>query len=312
METRVAAVIPSFQSARWVAEAVESVLAQTLPVSEVIVVDDGSTDGTADVLRTFADRITVVRRSENGGLACARNHGVDRASADLIGFLDADDAWLPEMVERQVAEFRANPDLGMCATASIECGESLDEHLWTRQVRPRRAEDVFDELFIDAFPMAPSSVFVRRSALETAGGFDPTMRKAQDIECWLRIAMRYPVSTLPVPLCLRRHHPGSITRMADPRSTMFSDCMVFTRCAAAAREVGRRLPMEIVDRIALSRRRRAREFAEAGELDAADVFRDALMSSGAWTLGDRLGYESRAVWAQLRRVVRRPWSVVQK
>src|SRR6185503_2024667 len=105
----VSAVIPAYQAAAFLADAVESVLAQTEPVGEIVVVDDGSTDGTAAVAASFGDRVRYVRQ-ENQGVAAARNRGVAEARGRLVAFLDADDTWEPEKTARQLAHLRAHPD----------------------------------------------------------------------------------------------------------------------------------------------------------------------------------------------------------
>src|SRR5687768_199170 len=112
---RVSVIIPTYNSGSLVVQAVEGVLAQTRQAEEVIVVDDGSTDDTAERLQQFGERIRVVRQA-NGGVATARNAGLRASSGDLVAFLDADDAWHPQKLERQIALLQQHPEFGLLAT----------------------------------------------------------------------------------------------------------------------------------------------------------------------------------------------------
>jgi glycosyltransferase involved in cell wall biosynthesis len=106
----VSCIVPVFNGERYLAEALDSVLGQTYRALEVIVVDDGSTDGTPAVVRTFGARVRCVTQP-NAGLAAARNRGLAAATAELVAFLDADDLWLPEKIACQMERFRAHPEL---------------------------------------------------------------------------------------------------------------------------------------------------------------------------------------------------------
>src|SRR5258708_4350216 len=118
---RASVVIPAYNHARFLRETIESVLVQTLPPDEVIVVDDGSTDETPAILASYSSRLTVVRQ-DNRGFSAARNTGAARASGDVIAFLDSDALWLPTKLERQIVRLTADPDLGL-----VHCGvEEID------------------------------------------------------------------------------------------------------------------------------------------------------------------------------------------
>src|SRR5690242_71279 len=111
----VTVVIPSYNGARYLGEAIESVLAQTHPSVETIVVDDGSVDGTTALVSSYGDRVRGIRQ-ENRGLAAARNSGIRAAAGTYVAFLDHDDRYLPEKTARQVAVFEARPDVGLVHT----------------------------------------------------------------------------------------------------------------------------------------------------------------------------------------------------
>src|SRR5947209_13220762 len=103
----VSVIIPTYNHGRFIADAIESVLAQTYPVSEIIVVDDGSTDETQEVVEKFGEKVRYIEQA-NAGVSAARNTGIENSDGDLVAFLDADDTWLPEKIEKQVAKFGAD------------------------------------------------------------------------------------------------------------------------------------------------------------------------------------------------------------
>src|SRR5215213_6400356 len=109
----VAAIIPVYNGASQIQRSIESVLAQTRQVDEVIVIDDGSTDQTADVVRSYGDRVRLLQQ-KNAGVAAARNHGMREARSQWIAFLDHDDAWLPEKIEEQLGALEAKPEARVC------------------------------------------------------------------------------------------------------------------------------------------------------------------------------------------------------
>ncbi len=301
---RVDAVVPVFNGEAWVAEAVASVLAQTRAVDRLLVVDDASTDRTPEILAGFEGRIEVLRHDRNRGLPAARNTGVRASEAEVVGFLDADDAWEPAMVARQSQEFARRPGLGLSYTRVTDCDERLVPLGGPRPFPPRSAERVFEALYLDAFAIPPSTVFVGREALVRAGLFDETMRRKEDFECWLRLAMLFPVSCLAESLCRRRVHPRSLSQTTDAEENMRYDALCFTKCAAAAAREGVALPLPAEARVLLGKRRRLREFLRWGHDDTALAYRRALEAEGAFDLRDRAAwalYRSRnAVWRRLR------------
>ena len=107
---KISVVIPAYNAEQHIGRAIDSVLAQTRPADEIIVIDDGSTDATAEVIRSFGDRVTLIQQ-KNAGVSVARNTGIEAATGDWIAFLDADDEWLPEKLKRQAEHLSRNPDL---------------------------------------------------------------------------------------------------------------------------------------------------------------------------------------------------------
>jgi len=281
-------IIPTYNNANFVAEAIQSVLEQTHTAHEIIVVDDGSGDETQEILARFRSRIRVAVHPRNLGLPSARNAGIRMATGDLIGLLDADDVWRPHMIERQRQEFGTYDDLGLCYTSVIDCNAKLEPIAEPRNYRRRRRECVFEELYMSAFPMPPSTVFVRKEVLDHVGDFNESMLKKQDYECWLRIAMRYPVSCISEPLCLRRLHGTSLTASGAVGASLYYESLCFDLCGEAAGRFGIELPMTVQARKVLSQRRRLREMLGWGDLGAAGVYRAALEANGALRTSDRM------------------------
>ncbi len=176
----VTTIVPVFNGARYLAETIDSVLSQTWPAIDVIVVDDGSTDDSAAVASRFGARVTLVGQARQGQ-AAALNHGLALAKGDLVAFLDADDVWNPTKTERQVARFAARADLGYCVTRIRSFLSPEYEH--------RRAS-LDPALFRDAPGYLVSSLMARRAVFDAIGGFDTTLRHANKTEWFLRARNR--------------------------------------------------------------------------------------------------------------------------
>jgi glycosyltransferase involved in cell wall biosynthesis len=184
---RVSAIIPVYNGAATVAEAIDSALAQTFAGLEVIVVNDGSTDATSDVLRRFAGRIRVVDRA-NGGIAAARNSGAAAAIGEYLAFLDCDDIWMPTMVERGVAALDADPAcvLAYCNCAVMDSdGHDLRSALIGDGVNHAPS---LDEMLSRLWPIMPSAVVIRRATYDACGGFAEEFKSYgfEDVIFWLR------------------------------------------------------------------------------------------------------------------------------
>jgi glycosyltransferase involved in cell wall biosynthesis len=195
---RVSAIIPVYNGAATVAAAIDSALVQTYPGLEVIVVNDGSTDATADVLRRFAGRIRVVDRP-NGGIAAARNTGVAAAIGEYLALLDCDDIWAPVMVQRAVATLDDNPDCMLvytnCAVIDSD-GHDLGSALVGAGVDHA---PTLDEMLSRLWPIMPSAVVMRRATFDVCGGFSEEFRSYgfEDVIFWLRARERGPFHYIP-------------------------------------------------------------------------------------------------------------------
>ena len=183
----ISVVIPAFDAERVIPRAIESARRQRVAPDEILVVDDGSTDGTARIAEAQGAPVRCIRQA-NGGASSARNRGIGEARGEWVAFLDADDEWEPGHLERAFALLREHPDLVWTSCA----------YRWQR--RGDRAEDIslavtgvadFFALVADADVVTPSMV-VRRSVLGEVGGFDPSLPTSEDRDLWFRIALRHP------------------------------------------------------------------------------------------------------------------------
>lgn len=197
----VSIIIPVHNGGRFLPAAIDSALAQTYTHAEVIVVDDGSTDDTADILAAYGSSIAVMTQ-QRAGVATSRNRAIERSRGELVALLDADDVWVPTKLERQVAAWRARPDAGL-----VLCGyDIVDEALRVRyrvpchspSSRVRRAQT------LDAWGLGLSFTAVfPRWVVDHVGGFRRDLSTSADLEFCLRVADRYPV--IGVPECLARY-----------------------------------------------------------------------------------------------------------
>lgn len=270
----VSVVIPTYNRADLLPSALDSVLAQTHPHLEVLVVDDGSTDDTLRVLEGYGERIAVVRQ-DNAGPSAARNHGIRKTTGAFVAFLDSDDVWLPDKLARQLEVFAAHPDTGMvgggCRYMDAE-GNDLGGVTRCPHVIPLEDFQIFT-----ALPGSASNAVIRRKALEEVGLFDDTLQRAEDRELWMRIAERYPVRGVPEPTVLIRVHGGE--RPNDSFSLV--------------RESRRRVNQRIADP-AIRRKADAWMWYSFG---------DRLMGQGQWMRG--LAYVGRSFLTHPSRINRR-------
>ena len=196
----VSVIIPTYNRGWIIKEAIDSVLAQDFKDFELIVVDDGSTDNTPEILNSYRGDILVFRQ-DNQGVSAARNRGIAEASGRFIAFLDSDDLWLPQKLFRQVEFFNKNPDAQICQT----------EETWIRKgvrVNPKkRHKKPWGMIFEPSLALclvSPSAVMIRRSLFKKVGGFDETLPACEDYDLWLRISCRYPVCLIDTPLIIKR------------------------------------------------------------------------------------------------------------
>lgn len=191
----VSVIVPSYNMARFLPQSVASALAQTYTNVEVLIVDDGSTDNTTEVVQQWAGNPRVrVHRQVNGGLSHARNQGIAHTRGAFIALLDADDVWAPDKLARQMPLFRAQPEIGV-VYSSYQRMDLQGEPVHTGFTAMHRGW-VSGPLLIENF-LPASSVVARRECFERYGGFDVALRTGEDYDMWLRLSAHYPFDFVP-------------------------------------------------------------------------------------------------------------------
>ncbi len=206
---RASVIIPTCNRRELLLEALDSVLAQTYGDFELIVVDDGSTDGTTEVLKRYGDRLIYTYQA-NRGVSVARNRGIELARGEFIAFLDSDDLWLPKKLHIQVAFMDRHPEAQICYT----------DEIWVRRgvrVNPKKKHAKYSGwIYPYCLPLciiSPSSALMRRGLFEEVGTFDTRLPVCEDYDLWLRVASRFPVFLIPQRLIVKRGgHPDQLSQ----------------------------------------------------------------------------------------------------
>jgi glycosyltransferase involved in cell wall biosynthesis len=217
---RASVIIPAYNAAATIAGTVDSVLGQSLQDFEIICVDDGSTDRTRAIVEGYGGRVRLVEQA-NSGPAAARNNGARHSSSEYLAFLDADDVWAPQFLERSVAALDADPALALvycnCALADSE-GVALDTSLVGSGFdHPPSLEELLTRLW----PIMPSAALVRRSAYEKCGGYRDDLRGAsfrfEDVDFWIKMREQGPFGYIDEPLITWRFawFPRQLKRLPD-------------------------------------------------------------------------------------------------
>lgn len=210
----VSVIIPAYNYAAFLPFAVDSALAQNYKSLEIIIVDDGSTDNTADIVASYGNRVRYIYQ-KNAGLSAARNTGILAAKHPFIAFLDADDVWLPSFVRRTMETFfKLGNDVGLIACVH-DYIDSTGRPLHIRRHFLDHDCEISARDIIVSTRFAPSSVIARREVFDTCGHFDTSLRSSEDRDMWIRVAARYRAVRLPQPLVQIRRHGNNMSRHAD-------------------------------------------------------------------------------------------------
>lgn len=214
MNSRISVIIPSFNAGRYIRFAIDSVLKQTYKDYEIIVIDDGSTDNTPEMVRTYiaTDQIKYFYQ-ENAGLSAARNSGISRSTGEFIALLDADDEWNAEKLSYQVNMMNSSQYIGMVFTdfntfndetilAKNKIGFKFEEH----------SQITFLELFRGLNFIHPSTVLIRKTVFSRCGYFDTELRAVEDYDMWLRISKEFRIIGIKKPLTNIRLHGGNMSK----------------------------------------------------------------------------------------------------
>ncbi len=206
---QISVIIPSYNHANFLGDAIKSVLAQTWQDVEIIVVDDGSTDQTGQVAASFGATVRYIYQS-NAGLSAARNTGIRAATGTYIGFLDADDLWRPDFLCTLVPILEGDSTVGAvyCGSQFVDHNARLLPQLLTRTV----ARDRLHDALINGEFFPPCAVLVRKSVFEAVGLFDERLRASEDWDMWLRVSAAYPFVGIPRVLSLYRMHGDNMSQ----------------------------------------------------------------------------------------------------
>ncbi len=207
---KVSVIIPTYDRLPMLKEAIQSVLDQDFEDFELIVVDDGSKDGTSEEIKKYGGRVKLLHYSENRGVSFARNRGILHAKGKYIAFLDSDDLWLKGKLKIQVAFLDENPHYPLCYT----------DEIWIRRgkrVNPMKKHAKYSGwIFEKCLPLciiSPSSAIMRRNLFSKVGLFDEALPVCEDYDFWLRVSSRFPIFFIPRKLIIKRGgHPDQLSQ----------------------------------------------------------------------------------------------------
>jgi len=204
----ISVIIPTFNRGWALKEAVDSVLDQDYRNKELIIVDDGSTDNTGDILCPYENRITTIRQ-ENAGVSAARNRGIRAARGSYLAFLDSDDRWLPGKLTAQMAFFNSHPDASICQTEEIWIRNGVRVNPKKRHKKP---SGMIFEKSLALCLVSPSAVMMKKKLFEMVGTFDESLPACEDYDLWLRISHQYPIYLISDPLIIK--HGGHADQLS--------------------------------------------------------------------------------------------------
>jgi glycosyltransferase involved in cell wall biosynthesis len=200
IKPQVSVIIPTYNRVWVIKEAIDSVLAQDYTEFELIVVDDGSTDHTSDVLDAYGNVIKVLSQ-KNKGVSAARNRGIAEATGKFIAFLDSDDLWHPQKLSAQINFFNQTPDALICQTEEVWIRNGLRVNPKERHKKP---SGMIFKPSLKLCLVSPSAVMIQRNLFDRVGAFDETLPACEDYDLWLRISCRFPIYLIDTPLIIKR------------------------------------------------------------------------------------------------------------
>ena len=228
----ISVVVPAYNAEKYIARSIDSVLAQTRPVDEIIIVDDGSTDTTAEVIKGYGDKIHYIHQS-NAGVSAARNAGIQAAIGEWTAFLDADDEWLPDRLMQQTRLLQKHPHLVWIGGNYITC--SCSEGRKASRVEPTHIgqftgnSGIIEDYFIGTcynLGGHTDTMLIRKEVLLQAGLFDMQMSKGEDLDLWWKIAHKHPdIGYISEPIAV--HHFGNMQSLnKNPMDGSFTSSLI--------------------------------------------------------------------------------------
>jgi glycosyltransferase involved in cell wall biosynthesis len=202
-------IVPVYNGETTILETIASVQQQTFSDFEIIVINDGSTDQTLELLQTIQDERLKIFSYENGGLPIARNRGLSQATGEFIGFLDADDLWTPDKLELQLAALRQHPDAGVAYSWTYF---KYEENEYSYVDKSSFFEgNVYADLLVKNFLHNGSNPLISKQAIESVGFFDPALKSCEDWDFYLRLASKWNFVLVPKPQIIYRQSSSSMT-----------------------------------------------------------------------------------------------------
>ena len=216
-EPKVSIIIPTYNQSQYLEEAMESVLNQTYQNIEIIIVDDGSTDNTSEVVKSFDNKIIYIPQ-KNKGASSARNAGIKKAQGQYVAFLDSDDMWIKNKLEKQIKFIQNNPEIGLLGTG---CYQMVDiNKMIYKKIFPAKNEILQKDL-IKYNPFIQSSVIIRKDIFNDIGLYDEKFKESEDYDLWLRIAQKYKVANIQEALVTKKYYEKGLSKDKDNKQLYF-------------------------------------------------------------------------------------------
>lgn len=298
----VSIVVPSYNVQATIRETLESVFAQTYADFEVIVINDGSTDRTLEVVAEFTDPRLRVYSYENGGLPVARNRGIDRARGRYLTFLDADDLWTPDKVADQVAALDAHPRAG--AVYSWTSFLQSDGQALSPDAPVYHEGNVYAALLQGNFINSGSNAMLRREAIAAAGYFDADLKSIEDWDYWLRVAKDWEFALVPKHQVLYRQSATSMAAKVDVMEH-YSVLVINRAYAAAPPELQHLKPQTLANTYQYLARMCITHASDRQKLATAARYLKKAVRTSPQILGDRKAQKTMAKWLVLSATPRR-------
>jgi len=248
MNRTVSVVLPTFNGEKYIRQAIDSVFTQSLPPNEIIVVDDGSTDGTEHIVRSYGSQVRYIYQ-KNKGVSGAYNAGIEVASGNYIAFLEHDDVWEPEKNACQVQCFEEDEQLGMVYSPALLLEEGKLSKRNVVNLDNGGGVVTFADFFTRNRVLNCSTVMLKKSVLDDVGGFLEDLPLSFDYDLWLRIAAKYKIICLSKPLATYRIHSGNLSKDANDLAASVSSLktiLSWTGDSFARAQVGKKMEKQRV------------------------------------------------------------------
>ena len=209
---KISVIIPTYNRKKTLARAIQSVINQSLSSFEILIIDDGSNDGSEEWVKENFQNIKYIYQN-NRGVSSARNIGIENANGDWVAFLDSDDEWLPNKLHEQVKAIDSNPEVKFFHTNEIWIRNGVRVN---QMKKHKKYGGYIFEKCLDICRVSPSSVLIQKEVFDNIGVFDESLRVCEDYDLWLRITSKYPVAFLDVPLIYKYGgHADQLSKVND-------------------------------------------------------------------------------------------------